>query len=333
MNARQARQRRHQWYFSPCAPFENSSEPEQAKDSTNNLSQTDDPTRIVVLSDEPERRTSPDDATSIVIPSEYHERGIPPELSPVKTVDRERGISPQLSPVNKPQSSPEAPALAAPSDPAQTDVILSDAAERRISPDDATSIVIPSEHRERGIPPKLSPVNAVEPERGTSPQQSVPRCQFSFSDGRHCRLPRAKTDPRFCPHHTANNVKAKKARKRSRASQAIVELATPSGKFTTATDLNHALSQVFRSLAQDRIRPRSAAAFGYLGQLLLQTLPGVKSEFSDTFGYRAWDESVKAMLSTGPRSVAAIKQPQPPQNQHLRPIPPHPSQNEHLRKP
>jgi hypothetical protein len=311
MNARQARQRRallHPHWFARAKPADRN------EDSTNNLSQTDDPTRIVVLSDEPERRTSPDDATSIVIPSEYHERGIPPELSPVKTVDRERGISPQLSPVNKPQSSPEAPALAAPSDPAQTDVILSDAAERRISP-------------------QLSPVNKVEPERRISPQQSVPRCQFSFSDGRHCRLPRAKTDPRFCPHHTANNVKAKKARKRSRASQAIVELATPSGKFTTATDLNHALSQVFRSLAQDRIRPRSAAAFGYLGQLLLQTLPGVKSEFSDTFGYRAWDESVKAMLSTGPRSVAAIKQPQPPQNQHLRPIPPHPSQNEHLRKP
>ena len=54
------------------------------------------------------------------------------------------------------------------------------------------------------------------------------------------------------------------------------------GKFSTATDLNHALGQVFRSLAQDRIPPRNAAALGYLAQLLLQTLPGVKSEFSKT---------------------------------------------------
>jgi len=181
---------------------------------------------------------------------------------------------------------------------------------------------------------ELSPVNTVEPERRISPQLSPhlkvtpavqesnetnpTRCLFSFSDGRHCRLPRAETDPRFCLHHTADNVKAKKVRKQSRASQAIVELETPSGEFTTATDLNYALSQVFRSLAQKHIRPRNAATLGYLGQLLLQTLPGVKSEFSNTFGYRAWDESVKAMLNAKANEPPAAKQPQPSQNEHLR---------------
>jgi hypothetical protein len=198
--------------------------------------------------------------------------------------------------------------------------------------DDPMRIVVPSEYRERGISPQLSPVITVEPERRTSPELSpskdVPsRCLFSFSDGRHCRIPRAAHDPRFCLHHTAANVKAKKARKRSRASRAIVELQTPSGNFTTATDLNYALSQVFRSLAQDRIRPRNAAALGYLGQLLLQTLPGVKSEFSNTFGYRAWDKSVKAMFGrpSDPR--------QPSRNEHLRQIQPQAPQNQHLRKP
>jgi hypothetical protein len=223
--------------------------------------------------------------------------------------------------------------------------------------DDPARIVVPSEYRERGISPELSPVNTVEPERGTSHQQSAPRCQFSFSDGRHCRLPRAQHDPRFCLHHTANNVKAKKARKRSRAGQAI-ELKTPSGNFTTATDLNYALSQVFRSLAQNRIRPRNAAALGYLGQLLLQTLPGVKSEFSNTFGYRAWDESVQAMLKSGPNekhlqlahnehltirpgsssrasiaSEGSLLMHLMQQNEHLRQIQPQAPQNEHLRKP
>ena len=205
---------------------------------------------------------------------------------------------------------------------------------------------------------ELSPVNTVEPERRTSPELSPLKkapspCLFSFSDGRHCRLPRAEHDPRFCLHRTAANVKAKKARKRSRAGQALVELETPSGKFTTATDLNHALSQVFRSLARNRIRPRNAAALGYLGQLLLQTLPGVKSEFSNTFGYRAWDESVKAMLDrpSDPRQPPhnehlTIRPGSSPratnrsegsllmqQNEHLRQIQPQVPQNEHLRKP
>ncbi len=129
-------------------------------------------------------------------------------------------------------------------------------------------------------------------------------------------MPSAQPNARFCAHHAP---KTKKSRKQSRASQAIVELETPSGKFSTATDLNDALGQVFRSLAQNRIPPRNAAALGYLAQLLLQTLPGVKSEFSNTFGYRAWDESVKAMF-------------QPSQNEHLRSIHPHLSHNEHLHK-
>jgi len=248
--------------------------------------------------------------------------------------------------------------------------------------DDATSIVslssgeshffaanVSQQEQLRGVEKvEPSPLNKVEPERRTSPElpspkEVVPLCLFSFSDGRHCRLPRAEHDPRFCPHHTANNVKAKKARKRSRAGQAI-ELKTPSGNFTTATDLNYALSQVFRSLAQNRIRPRNAAALGYLGQLLLQTLPGVKSEFSNTFGFRAWDESVKALLGmrasddptrdrhpvlrrkaptgcafagqqsrTGAKDLSyAPDDSHIQQNQYLRDIHPHPSQNQHLRK-
>jgi len=281
MNARQARQRRHQWYYSPCAPFEKSSAPDQAKDSTNNLNQN------------PTINSAPPN---------------PPEPPPALAAPNERA--------------PEAPPAAEAATPAQA----------------ATQ-----------APTPLTPTTAPSAPDSTNPT----RCLFSFSDGRHCRLPRAKTDPRFCPHHTATNVKAKKARKRSRANQAIVELQTPSGKLTTATDLNYALSQVFRSLAQDRIRPRNAAALGYLGQLLLQTLPGVKSEFSDTFGYRAWDESVKAMLNrpsdprqlphnehltirSGSSSRATNRSEESlliQQNEHLRGIPPHPSQNEHLRKP
>jgi hypothetical protein len=252
MNARQARQRRAlfypHWLASAIPPDRTEDDP--IEDSTNNLSQTDDPMRIVVPSSG-ERHQQ--DALSLVNKVD-RERGISPKLSPVNTVEPERRTPPQLSPVNKPEPSPPPPAQAA---------------------------------TEGLTPLTLAAVPA-------APKLIHPRCRFSFSDGRRCRMPSAEPNARFCAHHAR---KTKKPRKQSHASPAFVELQTPSGKFTTATDLNYALSQVFRSLARNRIRPRNAAALGYLGQLLLQTLPGVKSEFSNTFGYRAWDESVKAMLN------------------------------------
>jgi len=53
-----------------------------------------------------------------------------------------------------------------------------------------------------------------------------------------------------------------------------------SGKLNTVTDINHVLGKVFTALAEKRISHQTADTFGYLGQLLLQSIPGVKSELN-----------------------------------------------------
>src|SRR6266478_10041260 len=46
---------------------------------------------------------------------------------------------------------------------------------------------------------ELSRVNNVRPE--TSPNPLPERCQFTFSDGRQCRMARSEIHPSLCPFH------------------------------------------------------------------------------------------------------------------------------------
>ena len=73
---------------------------------------------------------------------------------------------------------------------------------------------------------------------------------------------------------------------------------------TTATGVNRALAQVFRMLAQKRVNQRDAVAFGYLGQLLLQTVDGVRSESVAAFGYKAWTSQLRSTLRPQPAESA-----------------------------
>jgi len=74
------------------------------------------------------------------------------------------------------------------------------------------------------------------------------------------------------------------------------ELAPLSGEFRTATDVNRALGRLFSLLAENRIPRRNAVALGYLAQLLLQTLPGVREELTHCLGYQAWDETLESVF-------------------------------------
>ncbi len=68
------------------------------------------------------------------------------------------------------------------------------------------------------------------------------------------------------------------------------------------TLVNRAVTQVFLLMAQGRIPQKQAVAFGYLAQLLLQTVPGIRSEFVASFGYRSWEENLKSKLAIPPKS-------------------------------
>lgn len=110
--------------------------------------------------------------------------------------------------------------------------------------------------------------------RSTSapPEKDPTRCLFSTSDSRRCAMPRSPDHSSLCVFH------ARQEDQLLSAGQIAAELASLSGEFKTATDLNHALGKLFRLVAAQRIPTRNAAVLGYLGQLLLQTLPTVRWE-------------------------------------------------------
>lgn len=100
------------------------------------------------------------------------------------------------------------------------------------------------------------------------------KCLFQTSDGRTCRMLRKKGHTSFCNYH------ARAEDQRLESEKLAVEFASLSGKLNTVTDINHVLGKVFTALAEKRISNRTADTFGYLGQLLLQSIPGVKSELN-----------------------------------------------------
>jgi hypothetical protein len=105
-------------------------------------------------------------------------------------------------------------------------------------------------------------------------EPSSNKCLRQFTDGRSCRMLRKKGHPSFCIHH------AREEQQRLESEKLAAEFASLSGKLNTITDINHVLGKAFTALAEKRISHQTAETFGYLGQLLLQSIPGVKSELN-----------------------------------------------------
>src|SRR5258708_17826129 len=100
------------------------------------------------------------------------------------------------------------------------------------------------------------------------------KCLQQFAAGGPCRILRKKAHPSSCIHH------AREEQQRLESEKLAAEFASLSGKLNTVTDINHVLGKVFIALAEKRISHQTAETFGYLGQLLLQSIPGVKSELN-----------------------------------------------------
>jgi hypothetical protein len=129
------------------------------------------------------------------------------------------------------------------------------------------------------------------------------RCQFISADGRRCAMLRWEPHPTLCLCHARAEALTASQQSPSRQSHLkdsdeepaeAFDFTPPSGEFHTATDVNRALGKIFCLLAQNRIPRRKAVALGYLGQLLLQTLPQVREEINDCLGYKAWTETLES---------------------------------------
>ena len=113
---------------------------------------------------------------------------------------------------------------------------------------------------------------------------------------------RADHHPDFCLFHAARQEEIF-ALLPEREFALAPELEALAADLTTATGVNRALGQVFRLLAKNHITRKDAVAFGYIAQLLLQTVPGVRAEAISAFGHKAWQENLKVRL--GPEGSAA----------------------------
>lgn len=122
-------------------------------------------------------------------------------------------------------------------------------------------------------------------------------CQFSFADGRTCRMFRQHDHPSLCVFH-------------ARAERQVIEsdrlgselAATLTGRFMTATDINFALGKLYKAIAQDLIPPRNASNLAFVGKLLLLSLDKLKSEFNFSYEYDQW---IKMYLESKPLSNPA----------------------------
>ncbi len=133
---------------------------------------------------------------------------------------------------------------------------------------------------EKKIPSRLTTRQLIE----------ISPCQFSFADGRHCRMPRWDKHRSLCLSH------ARQQEQLLSVDQVGQELVSLSGDFKTSTDINHVLGKLFSLLAKNRIPRRNAAALAYIAQLLLQTLPAVETEIKKGAGYDEWEATVRAAL-------------------------------------
>jgi hypothetical protein len=143
------------------------------------------------------------------------------------------------------------------------------------------------------VPPPCLPENAQHeaPSKESTNNFNRSRCQFTYSDGRRCGNERAP----LCLHHRSPQ-REPRTKWASDPPVETPELAALCGDLTTAANINRALAQTFLLMAQGRISQKQAVAFGYIAQLLLQTVPAIRSEFVTAYGQFPWKERLKASL-------------------------------------
>jgi hypothetical protein len=122
--------------------------------------------------------------------------------------------------------------------------------------------------------------NAVDPTR---------LCQFSFADGRQCRMFRHQSHPTLCLVH------ARQEQQILAEEEIGEELKSISGQFRTTTDINHVIGKLFKLVAAGRIPARRAENLTYLAQLLLYSQKHIRYEslLADP-EMNEWEDTVRA---------------------------------------
>jgi hypothetical protein len=114
-------------------------------------------------------------------------------------------------------------------------------------------------------------------------------CQFSFADGRQCRMFRHQSHASLCLVH------AREEQQLLAEEEIGQELDSISGQFRTNTDINHVLGKLFKLVAAGRIPARRAENLTYLAQLLLYSQKHIRYESNLVDpDMNKWEDTVRA---------------------------------------
>ena len=150
------------------------------------------------------------------------------------------------------------------------------------------------------------------------------RCVFQNHRGQRCRAPRSSDRADYCYRHLIQ------VQRDANVDRIAKDLATYSGTFRTATDVNQALGELFKLIARNQIDRRTGHTLAYIGHLLVLTLKSVRTEI-ETYGHvDEWEEAVlrafpplPATPAPKPPPLAAYQSPTsaqaPPQDTNVQP--------------
>jgi hypothetical protein len=112
-------------------------------------------------------------------------------------------------------------------------------------------------------------------------------CQFSFADGRLCRMLRSKDHLTLCLFHARQEGELVESQHR------VTELpAFLNGNFHTVADVHGVLRKLFTARARNNISQRDAATLAYIAQLMLQSISHAKREAKLADNYKLWESIV-----------------------------------------
>jgi len=133
-----------------------------------------------------------------------------------------------------------------------------------------------------------------------STDESTHQCSHINGAGRRCRMIVAPAHDTLCAHHLQQHVASQPDPETLGA-----ELLASTGNLNTADRVNALLANVVKQLARQRIDRRDALAIGYLAQLLLNTVPGVRQEYQARRASEARQALRKSMAESQARFRSA----------------------------
>jgi len=123
-------------------------------------------------------------------------------------------------------------------------------------------------------------------------------CNFTFADGRQCRMLRHSKKSRYCYDHE------RKLRYLREADKTAADLCEPfSGDFVPATALTHSLTRVYRAAAEGRLDSKSASALARVASALLRSIRESNNEFKSCYRLGYWMQLVREHYTDMPEYI------------------------------